>query len=240
MFSRACVAMLSTFGLVCLLSLLSPALAQQADGNVRKAATQAPKPTPPPPAIVGTIDLDAVFKGYEKVKFSDEEFKSQAMAKQRELTQLGGQIKSSMDKMNQLAPGSPDFKKQDDEVTQLKARHEALRQQAEKEFALREAEILGTLYKEIQDMTSRVARYRGMTYVLRASNEPVSANNPNLVMASMARAVVYSDPRVDITQDVINYLNVAYRSASGARAPATAPAAAAQPQPKPAAPGSGN
>ena len=110
-------------------------------------------------------------------------------------------------------------------VTELKARYEAGREQAEREFASREAEAMATLYKEIQTMVARVAQWRKMTYIVKVSNQPISGGNPNSVMAAMANTMVYADPRNDITNDVVYNLN-RYLQANGGCGPKAASAAA--------------
>src|SRR5262245_32232582 len=64
--------------------LVGHSLGQQPDGGVRRTASNSaatPKPKPAVPPVIGTIDLDSVFKNYEKVKVSSEEFKAAALAK---------------------------------------------------------------------------------------------------------------------------------------------------------------
>ena len=73
-------------------------------------------------------------------------------------------------------------------------------------------------------MVRRIAVYRGMTYVVQTSNEPPSASDPQSVMASMAKTVVYADPRNDITKDVVHYLNQTYKKAGGVAPRTAAPA----------------
>ena len=106
-------------------------------------------------------------------------------------------------------------------------RDEALREQSEREFTLREAEMLATLYKEIQAMVSRVAQYRGMTYIMRVSNDPVTGSNPNSAMMAIERTVVYADSRNDVTNDVIYNLNLAYKAAGGTTPKTSTPSATA-------------
>jgi Skp family chaperone for outer membrane proteins len=91
--------------------------------------------------------------------------------------------------------------------------------------------MLATLYKEVQEMVSRIAQYRGMTYIVQVSNEPISGSNPNSVMAAMAKTVVYADARNDITKDVVYNLNKRYKAAGG-----VAPKASTTPAPAAAAP----
>src|SRR5262249_57829958 len=67
-------------------SLGQPQQQQAADTAVRKAGNTSPSaasgPKPPIPPVIGTIDLDVVFKNYEKVKSANKEF-NEAMKMRR-------------------------------------------------------------------------------------------------------------------------------------------------------------
>ena len=239
-----------TLALAICLGLAGFASAQQAaaDRGVQRtasnsggtAAATSNGPTPGLPAVIGTIDMDSVFKNYEKVKVSSDDIAAKAMAKQNELQKLVTDMKSLAEKQASLSPTSPEFKKLDQQLTQMKITGEAAQESARKELAQIEAEALSALYREIQSMTARVAAWRGMNYVVKVSNEQPSAADPQAVMAVLSRTVIYSDPRNDITQQVVQFLNQEYRKVAanqprpaaaptaGAAAPAT-PAAAAQP-----------
>jgi outer membrane protein len=200
----------------------------------------APKPSaasqPPAPARIGAIDMDRVFKDYKKVKFTSEQLKNDAMAKQGELQKLMAQMRQITGELEGLAPGGNDYKAKEGEFTKLKIQLESEREQAQADFARREAEALATIYKEVQAMAARVARHKGLNYIVKVSSEPVSGNEPNSVMAAMARSIVYNDPGMDITEMVVFNLNTEYEQKSGAGAPAARPAAAtADPATKPAA-----
>jgi Skp family chaperone for outer membrane proteins len=207
-------------GTLALAVLIGPALGQPPqDAAVRKATTQASatgsKPQPPVPVTVGCVDMSAVFKGYDKVKVNSEEFKAAVLAKKNELMKFMAEAQQESETLAKLTPGSVDFKKHEDRISELKAKHEASREQYEREFTLREAEMLGTLYKEIQSMVSRVAQHKGFNYVVRVSNDPVTGSNPNSVMMAIERPIVYADARNDITSEVVYYLNAEYKVAGG-------------------------
>src|SRR5439155_3413285 len=112
-------------------------------------------------ALIGSVDMAVVFKGYDKVKVNSEEFKAAVMAKKNELMKFMAEAQQESEMLAKLTPGTVDFKKHEDRITQLKAQHEASREQYEREFTLREAEMLATLYKEIQAMVGRVAQHYG-------------------------------------------------------------------------------
>jgi outer membrane protein len=214
-FSRAVAAV--SLSMVGVLTLASATLGQQSDAAVRKTTAQdsSQTQTPPSPATFGSIDMTAVFKGYDKVKVSGDEFKAAVMAKKKDLMGIMQEMQQESELLAKLAPGSVDYKKHEDKITQLKAQNEAGREQAEREFALREAEMLATLYKEIQAMVARVAKWRGMTYVLRVSNDPVTGSDPNSAMRAIERSVVYAEPTNDITNQVVQFLNTEYKRAGG-------------------------
>ena len=185
----------------------------QQDGAVRKAATPATnKPPAPVAAYVGSVDLELVFKSYEKVKVSNKEYSAALLARKNELMKIMSEAQEEAQMLSKLAPGSPDYKKHEDRVTELKARHEAGREQAEREFAQKQAEAMATLYKEIQEMVKKIAQWRNLNYVVKVSNQPITGADPNSVMAAISSTVVYCDPRNDITNDVIYNLNRYYKA----------------------------
>ena len=224
-------------GLVAVGVLATDAFGQaSADPAVRKSASQtqasattapasAPKATATVPAVFGTVDLKAVFDAYDKVKTQKEEFKAAALAKHNDLMKLQSEGQEDAQKLSKMTPNSVDAKKIEDHISEIKAKLEAGREQAQRDFALRESEMLATLYKEVQDMVRRIAEYKGMTYIVQVSNEQISGSDPNSVMAAMAKTVIYADARNDITKDVVFNLNRQYKAVGGVTPKAGAPGA---------------
>jgi Skp family chaperone for outer membrane proteins len=216
-------------GMTGLALLLGPTLVrgQQPDGAVRKAASPSAAAPPAPIApVIGTVDLELVFKSYEKVKVQNKEYNAALMARKHELMKIMSEAQEEAQMLAKLAPGSDDYKKHENKVTELKARHEAGREQAEREFQQRQAEAMATLYKEIQEMVKKIAQWRKMTYVVKVSNQPITGTDPNSVMAAISSTLVYADTRNDITNDVIYNLNRYYKATAS---PATKAVGAAIP-----------
>ncbi len=222
-------------GLTLLSAVMLVARTSGQDNAVQKTSGQTAGRSSISPAVIGCVDMEAVFKGYKKVEFLKDEIEVEAKAKQAELTKLMSDAQQVAKEMESLQPGSEDFKKHDAKMSEYRIRLDSEREQAQKEFAAKEAEALATIYKEIEAVVKQVAVYNHMTYVVRVSNEPVSGSDPNSVMAAMSRAVVYSDPSSDITEIVVRSLNARYQAQNPAAAarPAAAPAAnpAAAPAP---------
>jgi Skp family chaperone for outer membrane proteins len=220
-------------GLVGLSFLVGPSLAQQ-DAAVRK--TTGPNAGSTPAAaiqpVIGTVDMDAVFKGYEKFKQSNKEFQAAVMARQNELMKLKSEGDEVTQMLAKMTPGTEDFKRHENKVTELKARFAAGREQAQREFQLRESENVAAIYKEVQLMVTAIAQWRKMNYVVRVTNLQPSGADPSTVMAALQNTMIYYDQRNDITNDVIFNLNRRYKAVANNSAPATGNAAqpnAAQP-----------
>jgi Skp family chaperone for outer membrane proteins len=163
-------------GLTGLAILVAPTLGQgQAqDGAVRKAANPAAVAAPPAPVapVIGTVDVELVFKSYEKVKQSNKEYSAALMARKNELMRIMSEAQEEAQMLSKLAPGTEDYRKHENKVTQLKAQHEAGREQAEREFAQRQAQAMATLYNEIQEAVAAQAKAKGLTYVVKVSPGP--------------------------------------------------------------------
>jgi outer membrane protein len=213
--SRAIV--VASLGVLGVALLVGPSLGQQKDSSVSKTSSQPPANSakPPAPAAFGTIDMTAVFKNYDKVKYTSEEFQAAALAKKNELMKIMTEMQTVSESLANLKPGTPDYKKHEDRMSMLKAQGEAGRESAEREFAMREATMLATIYKEVQEMVAAVAKLRKMTYVMRVSNDPITSTDPNSAMTAINRTVVYFDGANDITNDVVYNLNRRYKAQGG-------------------------
>ncbi len=207
--------------------LLAAPIQGQQDGAVRKTNGGASQFKEGIPAVIGTIDLDAVFKNYEKVKYANEEFQAALKARQGDLMKLQQEMVQEAELLQRFTPGQEDFKKQENKLTEMKAKLEAGREQAEREFQSREAEAMASLYNEVAEVAKKIARARKMTNVMKVTNKQPSGSDPNSVMAAMSNPLVYFDPANDITQDVVYNLNAVYKAAGGPTAKAATPPAGA-------------
>ncbi len=224
-------------GLVGVGLLAGPTLGQQ-DGTVQKTNTQASSSSSakrPAPAVIGTVDMGGVLKEYSKAKVLEQEFQAAGLSKRNELLKINNEMQQEAEMLEKVNPNTPEYKKRQDKITQLKAQLEATREQAQRDMVLRQSEMMSTIFNEIQDMISRVAYSRNMNLVLKVSNEPISGTNPNSVMAAFEKDVLYANPQNDITRDVVFFLNKEYEAKGGVApkaAATTAPASSRSAAPK--------
>jgi Skp family chaperone for outer membrane proteins len=220
--------------------LVAPSVGQQQreqDPSLRKSGTTSSAgPKAPVAAFVGTVDLDAVFKNYKKVQIASKQFNAEMLAKKNELMKIESDGRDQAEMLAKMTPGSEEYRKRENIITDLRARLQAKRDQAEREFALKQAESMATLYKEVQSMVAAVAKWRQLNYIVRVSNQPIMGTDPNSVLNAINNPVVFADPHNDITNDVVHNLNRMYEATAAptpktsGRAPADRPAPGAQPE----------
>lgn len=226
-------------GCVGVAGLVGQSSAQQ-DTRVTKVAAgaagsgAAPAPVAMPPASIGTIDVERVFREYDKVKVAGENLNAEVGIRFADLTKLANEGKQKQEELSHMAPGRPDAKKLEEQIVQLQADIQAKKQMYEREFTQKETETMTQIYNEVTTMARGVANQRGMTFIVKYSDAKVEATEPNSAMAAMSRTIVYADPATDITNKVIEFLNYKYKAAGG-KAPqplkAAAPAVGTTPTP---------
>jgi len=215
--SRAALAI--GLGLVGVAGLVGQSIGQER-GEVRQASgatAAAPAPAAGKPVVVGTIDMDAVLKNYDKFKVKIEITNAEGLKRHSELMKLVSEGQAEGAKFEKLAPGSLDRQKIEDKLTALKAQIEAGKQQAQAELERREVEMLAEVYNDIKGMSEGVAKQRGINFVVKYSNAPISASDPKTIQATMFQSFVYADPKLDLTADVTRYLNSWYYKNGGVK-----------------------
>lgn len=173
------------------------------------------------PHQVGLIDMAQVFKDYEK-------FKTMREALQAEIEQSDAQAKAKLEQMKQLQQqaqsgnfkeGSPEYQQIEQKLIQLKSELESFQKLKQRDFLRKESEIYKTVYLEVQDAVQKYAEYKNLALIMRFNRNKVEeAENPQEVIQSMNRQVVYHRASDDITDSVLGYLNREYsKQASAAR-----------------------
>lgn len=183
------------------------------------------------PHQVGLIDMAHVFKEYDKFKALSaalraevETSETQAKAALQELQQLQAQLSGGT-----LKEGTPEYTAIEQKIVQGSTELETFRKVKQREFLRKEADIYRTVYLEVQGAVEKYARYYKYTLVMRFNRGTVeNAENPQEILQSMNRPVVYHRGEDDLTDPILNFLNGEYKKTAGATAApaanATAPA----------------
>ena len=172
------------------------------------------------PHKIGLIDMGFLFTKYNKFMTLREDLKA-------EIEGADGQLKTQVDKvralqleMKDLVPSSPDYVEREKKATEMMAKIEADRKTMQREFMRKETKIYQTIYGEVQDAVNKYAKVYKYTLILRYSREEPANDDPQKVMASLQRQVVFSRSDEDITDSVLRFLNNSYEKSPPAPKPA--------------------
>ncbi|QDV37292.1 OmpH family outer membrane protein [Tautonia plasticadhaerens] len=224
-------------GLVGTLGLAArPTVAQNADPQVQRSnagtagAGQAARGAAATlaPAVIAGIDMERVINEYDRYKESSETFKSEAMKKQKDLEVLLAEAKQLAEQRDQFGVGTPDYQKFSDQLADAQAKFEAQKNKISQDFTIRESNAVAEIYNDIRYIVDYIAKKKGVTFVVQVGpNNNITGENPNDVMAAVARNVVYHDPAAEITDEVITTLNAYHGRRKSQQGSAPAPAAPA-------------
>jgi len=156
---------------------------------------------------IGTLNLGAVIKGYEKTDKLAADFKSSALERRRTLMKLSAEIDREVENQKGMEPGTREYDESKAKVARLTAESESGRKKAEAEFAQKEAEMMAELYKDVREAVAAVARRRKLTFVLKAGVDPDAKQPPNSLLSVMEQGVIFAAPETDISDEVIALLN---------------------------------
>lgn len=164
-----------------------------------------------PPAVIGVIDLEHVFKNYEKFKTQSERIQEEFKQKRDELSNLDAQIKQLAEEQKQFTPSSQEYQKRDDEITRRSADLRAQAEQAQKEFARKDAALLQRINGDIQEMVRRTATHKNLTLVLQTQSATEEGTaSMGEIRRDLSRLVLHHDKALDITEFVLYNLNNQY------------------------------
>lgn len=201
-------------------SVVAPAYAQ----TKAKPASAAAAATAPAASThqVGLIDMAYVFKNYSKFKSMTEAMQAEAKGAQAEAEAMVEEMKQIQTKMQTLQDGSEDYIANEKKILTLSTNLESFRKVQQREFLRKEAEIYKTVYMEVQENVQRYANHYGYTLIIRFNRQSVdAAENPQEIITSMNRQVVFYREQDDLTDPILDFLNKKYNdSSAGAAAPA--------------------
>ena len=107
--------------------------------------------------MIGTIDVEAVFKACDKYLATEEFLMNDAKARHAELMKIVNEGNAETEKLKKLDPKSPTVRAIEDRITTLQAQYEAGRKQAQMEISRKHAENMATTINDIRQMAQAIA-----------------------------------------------------------------------------------
>ncbi len=175
------------------------------DSKAQTAAT--------PPTRIAVVDIEKVFNDFQQTEDLNDQFEQRRKEMAAEAEKRRQAINQKKLELEAFAPDSPDYLPRNKELLRLQIEANVYEQMVKADL-LRERKVWMELtYKQISDAIARLAKQRGYDLVL--TYEELDTDVPDeaaLRQQIMLRKVIYADPRVDLTDPVLEELNREYSS----------------------------
>ena len=163
--------------------------------------------THPVQGQVCLVDVAKVFESHSGFNSSLENLKQQAEEYKFSLQQRGDALRIESEQLNSFKPGTPEYSSLESKLAQAAANLEVERRNKTREFVELEAKLHFETYVQVTKAISAYCDQRGYRVALRFSDLQVDASNPQSIMQRVNDYVVFYQPRIDITKDIINSLS---------------------------------
>ncbi len=174
---------------------------------------------------VAVVDVPAVSERYEKTRDLEAAFEQRRVGFTRQRDALRERIKrTGRSLQEEVKPGTKEFEDRRKQFVMLEAELQWFVETEGQKIEEGLAQSLREIYDDIQAVVRDVADERGIDVVLAADrlpNEP--ARSPMQARQQIVlQKVVYWNPRVDITEEVVVRLNAKYKAQRPASSPGLA------------------
>jgi Skp family chaperone for outer membrane proteins len=170
------------------------------------------------PGSVAVIDISRIFKEHQRFRSSLEFMKKDVETAEAGLRKDAEELKKMAENLkspsNPYAPGSQQYKQQEEAIATKQAQIQLKMNLQKKEFMEQEAKIYYQVYTEIETEVERFAKRYGINLVLRYNDiEMTQDSDRQLILAGVNRPVVYQN-NIDITNDILKAINPPVNPAS--------------------------
>ena len=172
---------------------------------------------------IAVVDITYILDHHPRLKADMEAYK-------RDFENTGAGFKKEQEALvkkaeglKALKPGSPDFKKLEEELAQKESDLKVKAALGQKEFAERESKMYLRAYQEVAAVIRQYAERHNISLVLRFSGAPADPNNRDAVRAELLKTIQYSHRDIDITDPILAELGRAGATATPQNNPARNP-----------------
>jgi Skp family chaperone for outer membrane proteins len=173
----------------------------------RATLAQAPGMPPRGTGNIAVIDVAYIFKNHARFKQTVDAMKDEIERVEAVLKKERNEINALAEQLKTFNPGTPEYKRMQADLVQRQADFQAKATVQRNDFMERESKIYYNVYREIETVVRDFAMQNGISLVVRFNGDPVDASSREDILRGINRPIVYVEPRLDITPDILKILN---------------------------------
>ena len=160
-----------------------------------------------PPTHVAVIDVGYVFKNHAHFKQLMDRMKDEVMAAENSLKAERDRVNGMVEQLKGFNVGTPEYKKLEAEIAKAQGDFNVNAQLQKKDFMDREAKVYLQVYGEIEKAVEQFAKQHRIAVVHRFDGESIDSSDRNQILRGITKPIVYLEPGIDITPDIVKMLN---------------------------------
>ena len=194
---------------ICLaaLAVVGSSAFAQVPGQMQQGQVPAATHAAGPANNVAVIDVGYIFKNHARFKAAMDKMKDEVMAAENGLKAERDRINGLMEQIKGFNVGTPEYKKLEAEIAKAQGDFNVNAQLQKKDFMEREAKVYLQVYTEVEKAVEQFAREHRIAVVHRFDGEPVDNSDRNQILRGITKPIVYLEPGIDITPDILKMLN---------------------------------
>ena len=171
------------------------------------AVAQGPAAPPAAGPRMALLDVSRIFKSHQRFKGMMDDMKADVERAEAQVKSERERITKLAEHLQELNKGTTDYNDMEKELAKRQADLAVQVQLQKNEFLQREAKIYHNVYQEIWQATDYFCKTNRIDMVLRFNGEAVDVNRPDSVLTYINKPVVWYDPGLDITEQILQELN---------------------------------
>lgn len=156
---------------------------------------------------IAVIDIGKILKNDEKFKQEMSALQAEVVATEKELQAQAKDLQNLQIQQKQFAPDTPDYKRLDEQITKGSADLNVRKSLKNKELVERQSKMLLGAYREVQDAVKQFSAQYNIGLVMQYDSTPIDGSDPQAILNGAHRQVVFVNPGLDITNDILAALN---------------------------------
>ncbi|MGE0756032.1 MAG: OmpH family outer membrane protein [Pirellulaceae bacterium] len=192
----------------------------QAPAGQQTAAAQS---TGKPGTSVAVVDIKFIFDNLHGFKAAMDRIKQEYDAFEAGVRDTETQLRKRIDELKSLTPGSDEYKRIEEEITQRRAQVQLDIKRKQTQRVEDEAKVYHRAFQDVERTIASFAQRYGFDLVLQFSTSEIDPSKPDTVIRGLNRLVIYQN-RLNITQYVLDELNRMSPAPTGVTSPSGVPA----------------
>lgn len=168
------------------------------------------------PHSIAIVDVAYIFKEHPAIKAQVEKVEKDLQNYDQELNSKREELKTAAEQLKAFKAGTPEYTRQEELVASLESKLRLDMARKRKELADAEARIYYDNYQRIAATVKLLAEYNQIDIVLRYNSEEMDLEKGDTVIRGVMKSIVFHNPKIDMTNAVMQYLDKAQVAAAPA------------------------